>query len=375
MSTSGASSRLFDPLQVGDITLQHRVIMAPLTRYRADKNHVHGDLAVQYYGQRAEVPGTLLITEATFIAAEAGGYEYIPGIWNEAQIAAWKRIVEAVHSKGSFIFLQLWALGRSAEPKVLAAEGLPYVSSSPIPLTGIPEVPRELAKEDIRRYVGLYAQAAKNAVEKAGFDGVEIHSANGYLLDQFLQDVCNKRTDEYGGSVENRTRFTLEVTDAVVAAIGVKKTAIRFSPWSRFQDMRMDDPIPTFSYLMEQLAQRHPELAYVHFVEPRVSGDNEVGHAHEVGTPKHPDSNDFARKIWGSRPLLIAGGYKPDTAAAAAEQYPNAGIVFGRYFLANPDLPERLRMGIALNHYDRKTFYTNGAEGYIDYPRAAKVTA
>lgn len=348
--------------------------MAPLTRFRADDNHVHTDLAVQYYSQRAEVPGTLLLTEATFIAAEAGGFEHVPGIWSEEQIAAWKKITDAVHERRSYIYLQLWALGRAADPKVIAREGHPYVSSSPTPMEQRGAVPKELSKEDIKRYVDLYVQAAKNAVFKAGFDGVEIHSANGYLLDQFLQDTCNKRTDEYGGSVENRARFTLEVADAVIAAVGSKKTGIRFSPWGRFQGMRMEDPMPTFSYVVKELAKRHTDLAYIHFVEPVVSGDSDQ-HAHDTGSAKHPDSNDFARELWGSRTFLSAGGYNAKSGEEAVNKYGNAAIVYGRYFIFNPDLPERLRNGVPLTHYNRSTFYTPGPEGYVDYPKANEVKA
>ncbi|KAG9126320.1 hypothetical protein FRC07_003919 [Ceratobasidium sp. 392] len=379
--TTATTSKLFTPLKVGDITLQHRVIMAPLTRFRADDNHVHGDLAVQYYGQRAEFPGTLIFTEATFIAAEAGGYDNVPGIWSDAQIAGWKRVTDAVHAKGSYIFLQLWALGRAADPKVLEREGLPFVSSSPTPLEENGPVPQELSKDDIKRYIGLYVQAAKNAVFEAGFDGVEIHSANGYLLDQFLQDTCNKRTDEYGGSIENRARFALEVVDAVTAAVGAKKTGIRFSPWGKFQgkplevrpmvcSMRMEDPVPTFSYVVTELTKRHTDLAYIHLVEPIISGDREADHAHDTGSAQHPDSNDFTRELWGNRTFLSAGGYNPESAHEAANKFENAGIVFGRYFLANPDLPVRLTKGIPLNKWNRPTFYTRGAEGYVDYPRA-----
>ncbi|CAE6480663.1 unnamed protein product [Rhizoctonia solani] len=374
---TAASNKLFTPLQVGDLTLAHRVVMAPLTRYRADDNHAHTDLALKYYSQRAEVPGTLLITEATFISPEAGGYDHVPGIWSDEQIAAWKKITDAVHDKRSYIYLQLWALGRAADPKVLGREGLPFVSSSPTPMEEGAPVPRELTREEIKRYVDTYAQAAKNAVFKAGFDGVEIHSANGYLLDQFLQDVCNKRTDEYGGSIENRARFTLEVADAVTAAVGAKKTGIRFSPWGKFQGMRMEDPVPTFSYVIKELAKRHTDLAYVHFVEPVVAGDSDqkVDQAHDTGSAKHPDSNDFAREIWAPRTFLSAGGYNPKSGEQAANKYGNAAIVFGRHFIANPDLPERLRNGIPLNHYDRDTFYTQGPKGYIDYPKANEVKA
>ncbi|KAG8706748.1 hypothetical protein FRC11_007996 [Ceratobasidium sp. 423] len=354
------STKLFQPLQVGDITLQHRVILAPLTRFRASKEHVHQNIAAEYYEQRAEVPGTLLITEATFIAAEAGGYNNVPGIWSEEQILAWKNVVNRVHAKGSYIYLQLWAIGRAAEPEVIHAEGFPYVSSSPTLLEGRSETPKELTKEDIKRYIQLYVQAAKNAVHGAGFDGVEIHSANGYLPEQFLQDTCNKRTDEYGGSIENRARFVLEITDAVVAAVGAKKTG-----------MRMKDPIPTFSYVLHELVKRHPDLAYVHFVESVVAGDGDADPAHK----SNAESNKFAREIWGNRPFFIAGGFKLNTALEVAEKHEQTAVAFGRLFIANPDLPIRLQDNLPLNAYNRATFYTPGAVGYTDYPRAQKAGA
>ncbi|CAE6497626.1 unnamed protein product [Rhizoctonia solani] len=369
MSTS--LSKLFAPLRVGGITLAHRVVMAPLTRFRANDNHAHTGLGVQYYAQRAEVPGTLLITEATAIAPEAAGYDRVPGIWSDEQIEAWKRITDAVHERKSYIYLQLWALGRAADPKVLAREGLPFVSASPTPIEEGGPAPRALAEEEISNYVQLYARAAKNAVFKAGFDGVEIHSANGYLLDQFLQDNSNKRTDRYGGSVENRSRFLLEVVDSVTAAIGPEKTGIRLAPWNKFQGMRMQDPIPTFSYVTKELVRRHSELAYVHFVEPTVEEKPTEG----VQATKQTESNDFARAIWGPRPFFSAGGYDPKGGEETANKHENTAIVFGRYFISNPDLPERLRNGVALTHYNRDTFYSPGPRGYIDYPKANEVQA
>ncbi|KAG8702031.1 hypothetical protein FRC11_011731, partial [Ceratobasidium sp. 423] len=264
---STLASKLFTPLKIGNLTLAHRVVMAPLTRYRADDNHVHTELGIQYYSQRAEIPGTLLITEATAISPEAAGYDNIPGIWSDEQIRAWKKITDVVHEQRSHIFLQLWALGRTADTKVLARKGLPLTSASAIPMEEGGQVPKALSEEEIKVYVGQYAQAAKNAVAKAGFDGVEIHGATGYLPDQFLQDVSNKRTDRYGGSIENRARFVLEIVDAVTAAVGANKTGIRFSPWSKFQGMGMEDPIPTYSYVIEELARRHGDMAYIHFIE------------------------------------------------------------------------------------------------------------
>ncbi|KAJ7478762.1 hypothetical protein B0H11DRAFT_2281125 [Mycena galericulata] len=367
---SSSTTKLFQPIKVGTVALQHRVVLAPLTRYRASggKEHVpYIPLVADYYSQRASKPGSLLITEATFIAARAGGYEHVPGIWSPEQIKAWKVVTDAVHSKGSFIFMQFWALGRTANPDQLQAEdpSFPYVSASDVQLTW--KAPRPLTIQEIKEYVGLYVQAAKNAME-AGFDGVEIHNANGYLLDQFLQDVTNKRTDEYGGSIENRARFTLEVVDAIVATIGAEKTAIRFSPWSPFQGMGMTDPLPTFSYVISQLVVRHPTLAYIHLVEPRISG-NVNREESAIGAQ---ESNDALRAIWAPRPVIRAGGFTRDSAIEAAQ---NGDLVaFGRFYISNPDLPTRLEKNIPLNVYDRTTFYLpgeNSPRGYTDHPFAA----
>ncbi|KAI8996263.1 NADH:flavin oxidoreductase/NADH oxidase [Trametes punicea] len=359
--------KLFQPVQVGHMTLGHRVVMAPLTRYRADTKHVHTDLAVTYYSQRASVPGTLLISEATFIAPFAGLYDQVPGIWSDEQVAAWKKVVDAVHAKGSYMFLQLWALGRAADVKVLRAEypEYPYVGASDIPMSNGPkdERPRPLTIPEIKQYVEAYAQAARNAVHGAGFDGVELHCAHGYLLDQFLQDVSNNRTDEYGGSIENRCRFPLEAIQAVVEAVGQKKTGLRISPWSTFQDMRMADPVPTFTYFVSQIAQRWPELAYLHVVNPGLAGSANIDR-------RAGESNDFIRKIWLPRPLISAGRYTRETAIKRAEETGEL-TAFGRLFLANPDLPLRLRKNLPLNDYNRATFYIRGdPRGYIDYPFA-----
>ncbi|KAJ7106645.1 NADH:flavin oxidoreductase/NADH oxidase [Mycena epipterygia] len=361
-------SKLFEPLTVGTAALQHRVVLAPMTRFKASREHVpYLPLMSEYYTQRASKPGTLLITEGTFIAARAGGSAHVPGIWSSEQIAAWKVVTESVHAKGSFVFMQLWALGRSANSEYLATQDptFPYVSASDVQQTGKDKPPRPLTVAEIKEYVELYAQAAKNAV-KAGCDGVEIHSANGYLPDQFLQDVSNKRTDDYGGSIENRARFVLEVVDAVVAAIGAEKTAIRFSPWSPFQGMGIPDPIPTFSYVVAQLATQHPDLAYLHLVEPRISG----GGAREDAVGAH-ESNDALRALWAPRPLVRAGGFTREGAIEAAES--GDLVAFGRMYISNPDLPERLDKNIPLTAYERSTFYVVGEDsprGYTDYPFA-----
>ncbi|KAJ7653047.1 hypothetical protein B0H17DRAFT_1172166 [Mycena rosella] len=368
------TSKLFQPLQVGTAALQHRVVLAPLTRYKASEAHVpYLPLVPEYYGQRASKPGTLLITEATFIAAKAGGYSHVPGIWSAEQIAAWKEVTAAVHAKGSFLFMQLWALGRAANCAQLQSEdpSFPYVSASAVPLTGRSGPLRALTVPEIKEYAAMYAQAAKNAIE-AGCDGVEVHGANGYLVDQFLQDITNKRTDEYGGSIENRARFALEVVGAVVAAVGAEKTAIRFSPWSPFQEMGMADPLPTFSYVISQLAARHPRLAYIHLVEPRVSGSL----TRDTGAVGKHESNDPLRALWAPRPLVRAGGFTRADALAAAES--GALVAFGRLYISNPDLPARLEQDVPLAPFDRAMFYLvgqNDPRGYTDQPFATAVAA
>lgn len=352
------TSRLFEPLKVGNVTLKNRVAMAPLTRFRADDDHVPLPFVAEYYAQRASVPGTLLITEATFISPENGGYPNVPGIYNQAQIDAWREVTDAVHQKGSYIYLQLWALGRVANPDQAKKEGIEITSSSAVPLDSNP-APRPLTVEEIKDTVKRYAQAAKNAIA-AGFDGVEIHGANGYLIDQFIQDNVNQRSDEYGGSVENRSRFAIEVTEAVVAAIGAERTGIRLSPYSTFQGMRMKDPVPQFSDVVTKLNKFN--LAYVHLVESRVSGNADVETTESI-TP-------FVDLYNGT--VLVAGGFKPDSAKRLVdEEYSNKDVVvvFGRYFISTPDLVFRLKEGIDFNEYNRDKFYNpKSKEGYIDYP-------
>lgn len=358
-----SNSTLFSPLQIGQAKLSNRLVMAPLTRFRADDEHVQLDFVKEYYSQRAAVPGTLLITEATFISPQAGGYPNVPGIYNDAQIKAWKEIVDAVHEKGGVIYMQLWALGRSANPEILKKEGdFDLISSSPIAMSDNSPKPRALTESEIKQFVQDYAQAAKNAVHGAGFDGVEIHGANGYLIDQFTQDVSNKRTDSYGGSIENRSKFGLEVAKAVVDAVGADKTGIRLSPWSSFQGMKMEEPIPQFSHLIKGLKEL--KLAYLHVVESRISGNADVESTEKV---------NFAIDIWGNTsPILIAGGFKPDSARRAVDdEYKgqNVAIVFGRYFISNPDLVYRIKHDIELVKYDRDTFYQpKSKNGYTDYP-------
>ncbi|KEF51512.1 NADPH2 dehydrogenase [Exophiala aquamarina CBS 119918] len=351
---------LFKPLQAGDLELQHRVVLAPLTRFRADKDHVPLPMVKEYYAQRASSPGTLLITEATFISPRAGGYPNVPGIYNAEQIKAWKEVTDAVHAKGSFIFCQLWALGRTANPAVLAADGYKLVSASNLPL---PEgaIPEPLDEEGIQNYIQDYTNAAKNAIE-AGFDGVEIHGANGYLLDQFLQDKSNDRTDRWGGSIENRSRFGLEVAKAVSSVIGAGKTGYRVSPWSSFQEMGMDDPVPQFTYHIKKLAELN--LAYIHIVESRVSGNVDI---EVVGKQVDPFLNAWS----GAGAIILAGGFTAESAQETVEKYSsrNVAIAFGRHFISNPDLPARISKNLPFTKYNRDTFYVpESSVGYTDYP-------
>ncbi|OJA11927.1 hypothetical protein AZE42_12342, partial [Rhizopogon vesiculosus] len=289
----------------------------------------------------------------------AGGYDYVPGIYTDEQVEAWKKITDAVHEKGSFIYLQLCALGRTAETAVLAKENnSSYVSASPIPIPGRQDatVPRALTIEEIKEYIATYATAAKNAI-RAGFDGVEVQGAYGHLVDQFIQDVSNHRTDEYGGSIENRARFPLEIVDAVVEAVGAERTAIRLTDvWHRYGHGR-SDPKPQYFYLVEEL--RKHKLAYIHIVEAMTPEKN----------------NDFLREIWGKREgstYISATGHDRKTAIDTADK--KGGLVaFGRMFMSNPDLPFRLLNDIALAEGNQATWYMRGdltAAGYSDWPFA-----
>jgi NADPH2 dehydrogenase len=352
-------SRLFEPLKIGDVEVQHRIGMAPLTRLRATDDRVPTPLMKEYYGQRAAVPGTLVLTEGTCISAAAcGGFANAPGLWREDQVAAWRTITDDVHSKGCFIFCQLFAMGRAADAETARKEGLPIMAPSAIPMKEGAEIPHAMTIEEIQQTVREFVDASKNAI-RAGFDGVEIHGANGYLLDQFLQDVSNTRHDAYGGSVENRSRILNDVLKAVANAISPQRVGLRLSPWSTFQGMRMADPIPQFTDVI--VKARRSNIGYLHLVESRISGsDDYEGH----------EQLDFAYKLWDG-PLLIAGGYTPQEAKELVDEtHPDKQILvlFGRYFIANPDLVFRIRQGLELNAYDRDTFYVAGSpKGYVDY--------
>ncbi|BEJ15972.1 hypothetical protein CspHIS471_0505770 [Cutaneotrichosporon sp. HIS471] len=360
-----SSSQLFAPIQLGAAELKHRVVLAPLTRMRSDlKTAVPPDLAIEYYAQRAS-EGGLLVSEGVFIAAEAGGMAGVPGIWSEAQIAQWRRVTDAVHAKGGIIFAQLWALGRVANPAlvptVYGPSGDPYVANpkKPVPVKVTP-----MGEAEIDRWVAHYANAAKNAI-KAGFDGVEIHGANGYIVDQFLQSITNKRTDKYGGSIENRLLFPRRVLNGVCEAIGAKRVGIRMSPFGIVQGMRETVPLDTFIPWTKAIVAAQPHLAYIHAVTPRTYGTADLPANMIIETDDLQPIRELANKA--HIPFISAGAYKPAGAVETADKYGDL-IAFGRYFISNPDLPERIAQGWELNNYDRSTFYTPGAKGYVDYP-------
>ncbi|KAL4812297.1 FMN-linked oxidoreductase [Aspergillus spinulosporus] len=369
-------TRLFKPLEIGTVRVQHRIGMAPLTRLRATPDRTPTPLMKEYYTQRASIPGTLIVTEGTLISgASAGGFPGAPGIWRADQVAAWKEITDAVHRKGSFIYVQLFSMGRAADTELAESEGIEIVAPSaiPIPHDERPDapMPRAMRTAEIQQAIVDFVTAAKNALA-AGFDGVEIHGANGYLLDQFLQDTSNQRHDKYGGSVANRSRLLHEVLQEVVKAIGADKVGLRLSPWSRFQGMRMDDPIPQFADIIDRASDLN--LAYLSLIEARVVGARD----YEGSLDEDRETLDFVYERWNG-PVLVAGGYGLEKAQRLVdEQYPEKDIVvlFGRHFISNPDLVYRFKEGIELTKYQRETFYQiSSAVGYVDYPFSTEYSA
>ncbi|KZV64370.1 NADH:flavin oxidoreductase/NADH oxidase [Peniophora sp. CONT] len=358
-------SKLFQPIRLGNVELAHRVVMAPMTRNRVTADHIPTELGIEYYTQRASTPGTLLISEGVIVAENATGQKFIPGIWSDKQVEEWKKIVDAVHAKGAFIYIQLWALGRAAYPEVIEGKGFDYVSSSAIGLSDRSKAPRALTTEEVKEYVKLFGTAAHNAVHRAGFDGVEIHGANGYLVDVFLQDKTNDRTDRYGGSVENRIRFADEVLDSVVKAVGQERAAIRLSPWNVWQEMGMKDPVPTFKALVERIHSKHPDLAYIHVVEPDAYGEGSVAE----GVVR---SNDFVDSIRLPKPVIHAQDYDRAKALKATEKE-GVLIGFARSFISNPDLVVKLQKDTPLIQPDYTKLFTQGADGYVDYPSAEAI--
>ena len=363
---------LFSPLQVGPYRLQHRVVMAPLTRMRAERSSfAPRSLNAEYYAQRA-TPGGLLIAEATPVVVSGRGNPGVPGIYSEAQISGWRGVVDAVHAKGGLIFLQLWHVGRVSHSSFQPG-GAPPVAPSAVPITGngmlamtsdgkmVPyETPRALETSEVKDVVEAFRQAAVNAKD-AGFDGVEIHGANGYLLEQFLQSNSNLRTDRYGGSFENRTRLLLEIAQAAIGIWGANRVGVRLSPYGIANGSGEADPMPLYTHLVKALDRLG--LAYLHLIEPRSSG---AGRA-EVNWQNVPSAMVLFRPLWRGV-LMTAGGFTGETAEAAIAQGHADAIAFGRIFISNPDLPRRLQHGFPLTPYNRATFYGGEEVGYTDYP-------
>jgi len=352
---------LFSPVQVGPLTLPNRIVMAPMTRNRAGPGNAPTELNTIYYAQRAGAG--LIVTEGSQVSPQGLGYPGTPGIYSPEQVAGWKLVTEAVHAKGGHIFLQLWHVGRISHPSLQPAGALPVAPSALRPEgklwagTGmVPfETPRALETDEIPGIVESFRAGAANA-RAAGFDGVEIHGANGYLLDQFLRDKTNRRTDRYGGSLENRARLVIEVTEAVASVWGADRVGIRFSPTHPFNDMGDSNPAATFGYVVTQLARLG--LGYLHIVEPAPNDPVPAG--------AHPDVRLF-RPLWPG-PLIANRGYDLARGNALLAEGAADLVSFAALYLANPDLPERLANNGPFNPPDRKTFYGGGAAGYTDYP-------
>lgn len=361
---------LLSPYQLGPYLLHNRMVMAPMTRCRADaQTRVPTPIMATYYSQRAGAG--LIITEATVVTAKGVGYPATPGIYSAEQIQAWESVTTAVHQKGGRIFLQLWHCGRVSHSSFLGGE-LPVSSSAvaipgklytPVGMQGY-ETPRPLTIEEIPDIVALYAQGAKNAMQ-AGFDGVEIHGANGYLIDQFLRDGVNHRSDAYGGNIEKRARFLLEVVEAVVKVWGGQRVGLRLSPSSAFNGMSDSDPASHYAYLMPKLSDTG--IAYVHVIE---GDESDLRHGSQI-----VDTFPLRKLFKGS--FITANGYDESKARAAVESGKADLAAFGRLFLANPNLPERFKNKQPLNAWDESTFYTPGEKGYVDYqasPEASRET-
>ncbi len=367
---SNASPTLFEPVQAGDLHLSNRVVMAPLTRNRSP-NAIPGPFAADYYSQRASAG--LLITEATAISHQGQGYSDVPGLYGTEQLDAWKQVTHDVHAAGGRIVVQLWHVGRVSHTSLQPDNAAPVAPSAIAAKTktvlikdGKPEfvetsTPRALRADELPGIVHSYEVAARNAVETAGFDGVEIHGANGYLLDQFLRSNSNQRKDDYGGSIENRARLLLEVTRAITGAIGGGKTGIRLSPVTPANDAYDADPQPLFDYVVRQLATLN--LAYIHIIEGATGGPRDVD-----GSPFDYAALKAAyREAGGKGAWMVNNGLDKALAEQAIAQGADL-VAFGRPYIGNPDLVERLRTDAPMNKDDKGTWYGGGEHGYTDYP-------
>ena len=362
---------LFDPITAGQLHLPNRIAMAPLTRNRAP-GAVPTPLMVEYYTQRASAG--LLITEATAISHQGQGYADVPGLYGSDQLDAWKRVTDSVHARGGRIVTQLWHVGRVSHvdlqpdggkpvaPSAITAQTKTYLIKDGVGSFVPTSEPRALDASELPGIVHDFRHAARHAVTTAGFDGVEVHGANGYLLDQFMKTGANQRTDDYGGSIENRARLLLEVMRAVAGEVGGGKVGVRLSPVTPANGIVDDDPQPLFEYVVRELAPLH--LAYVHIIEGATGGPREL--------PDRPFDYEALRKAYrtagGKGAWMVNNGYDKARAEHALAQGHADIVAFGQLYIANPDLVERFRAGAPLNTPDRKTFYGGGEQGYTDYP-------
>lgn len=366
-ATAPARPDLFEPTRLGALELANRVVMAPLTRSRAGAGQVPSAMAAEYYGQRASAG--LIISEATQVSTLAQGYVDTPGIFTDAQVAGWKPVTDAVHRRGGRIVAQLWHVGRVSHVSLLPPGEVPVAPSAirADTKTFAPEgyvdvsTPRALDIAEIPAIVQDFRRAARNAIE-AGFDGVEVHGANGYLIDQFLRDGSNKRTDAYGGSIENRTRFLVEVVQAVADGIGADRVGVRLSPVTPASDSHDSDPQPLFERAVERLDPIG--LAYLHVIEGATGGPRDVAPF---------DYAALRAKFHGG--WIVNNGYDREMAERTVREGKADAVAFGMDYIANPDLVRRLREGAPLNEANRATLYGGGAEGYIDYPALDEVAA
>lgn len=357
------ASKLFEPYKLGNIQLSNRAVMAPLTRNRAVAGLTPNPLAIEYYGQRASAG--LLITEASQVSQQGQGYQDTPGIYSKEQIAGWRKVTDRVHERGGKIFIQLWHVGRVSHnslqennqapvaPSAVRAKGKTFVGGT---FADVSE-PRALSLDEIPGVIDSLKRAGANAIA-AGFDGVEIHGANGYLLDQFAKDGANKRTDAYGGSIENRAKLMLEVSKAVASEIGGERTGIRISPVTPANDISDSNPQPLFDHIVDGLSAQ--KLVYIHVIEGATGGPRDNA----------PFDYDSLRKRFKGT-YIANNGY--DLALANKQLDANKAdlIAFGKLFISNPDLVERFKAGAPLNEFDKNTFYGGGARGYTDYPALA----
>jgi N-ethylmaleimide reductase len=361
-------SKLYTGVQIGAVHLEHRVVQAPLTRLRSDQpGDVPSAMMVKYYGQRA-YKGALQIAEATTISVQGRGYLGAPGIYSDAQVAGWRKVTDLVHSKEGIIFLQLWHVGRQGH--VSMTGGVAPLAPSVVPVADLvftdqgwvkASPSRALEIFEIGEIVEQFRQGAIRAKE-AGFDGVEIHAANGYLIDQFLQDGSNRRNDIYGGSIENRTRLLLEVTEATASVWGGDRVGVRLGPSGTFGSMSDSNPDALFAYATEQLNRFG--LAYLHLIEPRIIGSELRADG------LRPVAAHQLRRVFKG-PIIVAGGFDRSSGEEIVDKGDADLVAFGRHFAANPDLVERLWRGLPLSPYDRSTFYGGDERGYTDYPRYA----